>query len=182
MRQILPLFVGVLLLFTYEEAWGDEVLTTDNIERGSIESIREQGKGEFELKIGGAVLNVKDVVSARFARRKMTKSGKFLVALVGGSRLYGETVKYDSGKGMFYLDVCDLGKLEVNANMVRGVFVLENIKESGFIEDALKDEATSDFVLLTTGGKVEGTLVSLSDEVVGFSSPALGGDVTVKIK
>jgi hypothetical protein len=171
-----------MLQILWGVGYADEVLTKDSIERGVIEWIKGDGKGGFELKIGSVVLNLNDVGAVHFARRKMTKSGKCLVAVVGGSRLYVENIKYDAEKSMFQLEVCDIGKIEMNANMVRAIFVPENIKDMGFIEDTLKHEAACDTVFLTTGSKVEGTLTSFGTDIIGFNSPSLGGEVSIKVK
>lgn len=179
MRRI---FIGCFSVFFLANVLiADDVLTVDGLERGEVKGIVRNADGKFELKIASRRIALEDVVAVHFKRRRRERSREvLLLALVGGCRIYANGIEYDSKNSVFKVKTADFGNLQLNANMVRGIFMPNNIKESDFIEEALKGEPASDSVLLSSGDSIEGTLTSFSTEVVGFDSPALGGEVSVK--
>lgn len=179
MRCIIVCFLTAFLPCV---SMADDVLTTDGLERGTVKGILKSKEGNFRLRLDNRSFELEDVIAVHFSRRRKRRRKAFLVRLVGGCRLYADSIRYDSDESLFYLKTGDFGDLKLNANMVRGIFVPKNIKESVFVEKALEGEPASDSIILSGGDKIEGTLTSFSTDVIGFDSPSLGGEVSIKVE
>ena len=179
MRAVITFF---LVIFLPCALMADDVLTINGLERGTVKGILKSREGGFKLRLGNKSLELEDVVAVHFGKRRMRAKGDFLVSLVGGCRIYASGVKYDPDKSLFYLKTSDFGDVKLNANMVRGIFIPKNIKESDFIEKALEGEPASDSILLSGGDKIEGTLTSFGKDVIGFDSQSLGGEVSIGVE